>query len=676
MCCINLSWEDPVTGELQDNTFHVPVVIGRDLASVLSDHDRKEFSKAVFDSREVSRFHALIDKTENGLVIEDRSTNGTIVNGQRVTRSKKLLANGDTIQIGPYTIRITQPLKESEKAQAVLDHGQTLMVNIGDPPQSVPALVPESRLLFNPETDLLYPGSANQILDQALPPSFNGELVSIDNLKTSIRPSDYEEKDFVSIGGGIGSFAFVDTLRIAGVGSDRIRVIGRGDPQPYSRYRRICQNSQIPDYERLRSGSDSCPDNIWAFPSYAMREAWREFFVKGRANRALKIFWKVFAEPALADTYTPRSKDVFAAMEREANRIGWYSMWQPGNVIAIRKTKDDRYVIVYRDPKGDEKIHKILVASHIHLSTGYTNVRFLDDLQAYRRKTGDTRSVVNAYEDHEHIYEHLRQKGGTVILRGEGIVASRIIQRIYEIRSVNAQVKVIHLVRSEKTKAHQHKQARRYRENGWEFQPFNWPKGTWGGDMRSLLEAASPIERSQLLRDWGGTTTASRQDWRHIINTGIQELWYERQIGIVQQIEQNQQGRLLISIQRRNFEGQEVLKADFIVDATGLIAKPKEDPLLGDLVRFYRLPLNPLDGLDVENNFELKKMRNGRGRFYVVGIMTLGGPYAPVDTFLGLQYAAHRIVTSLAQLRVRGVHYIDGLRSLIQWMKWVANQAP
>ncbi len=41
-------------------------------------------------------------------------------------------------------------------------------------------------------------------------------------------------------------------------------------------------------------------------------------------------------------------------------------------------------------------------------------------------------------------------------------------------------------------------------------------------------------------------------------------------------------------------------------------------------------------------------MSNGPGRVYASGVMTLGGPNAAVDSFLGLQYAALRSVEDLA----------------------------
>ena len=78
-----------------------------------------------------------------------------------------------------------------------------------------------------------------------------------------------------SVGGGIGSFVFTDYLRVAGVPAANIRVLSTLD-QPWQTYQYLTQVSQIPAQERLRSDSASTPGCIWGFPSYGVREAWRE----------------------------------------------------------------------------------------------------------------------------------------------------------------------------------------------------------------------------------------------------------------------------------------------------------------------------------------------------------------------------------------------------------------
>ena len=57
---------------------------------------------------------------------------------------------------------------------------------------------------------------------------------------------------------------------------------------------------------------------------------------------------------------------------------------------------------------------------------------------------------------------------------------------------------------------------------------------------------------------------------------------------------------------------------------------------------------------------------------YAVGTMTLGGYFAGVDTFLGLQYSALRIMDDLAK---RGfVKKMGPFRSTAQWWRWARHK--
>jgi len=196
-----------------------------------------------------------------------------------------------------------------------------------------------------------------------------------------------------------------------------------------------------------------------------------------------------------------------------------------------------------------------------------------------------------------------------------------------------------------------------------------------------VLEKAPAELMPQLLTDWGGTTTASRSDWRRIVQEGLSQGWYQITFGEVERVERDSRNRTVTYIREKELKGQIQLEADFIIDATGLDAKVKTSPLLEDLVVQYNLPLNGLGRLSVQKDFEVFSMRNasgskGDGRMYAAGAITLGGHYAPVDSFLGLQYAGLRSVESLAKAKAPGVRKLSVVRSLVQWLKWIFNQSP
>lgn len=54
------------------------------------------------------------------------------------------------------------------------------------------------------------------------------------------------------------------------------------------------------------------------------------------------------------------------------------------------------------------------------------------------------------------------------------------MDRLYLAHKVNPAIKVIHLNR-EPRRGNKFRLTQREVENDWEFQPYNWPKGTWGG---------------------------------------------------------------------------------------------------------------------------------------------------------------------------------------------------
>ena len=673
---IQLTWDDPITEEQQQHHFETPIAIGRELAHLPTiDHDRPVSQLVLLDANhKISRFHAWIAFEQDQLTVEDRSSNGCVLNGEKFKGQKRPLQSGDVLRVGSYDMVVTmvQPLTSPTIVEPKFSTIVTPPTNIAAAAQvSAP---PPSTIIFDPETDVLKtevrPLAPTR---SSFPPPnlFAAEQVSISALHASGYP--IEETDYAAIGGGMGSFVWVDTLRIAGVKPEQVAVLSIQD-KPYKRYETLLRNCQIPRYKRIRSGSDSCPDNIWGWPGYALRDACRSI-ATGQLGAAFGFLWQVFAEP-IVDTYTPRARDVFDSMDREAERISWEQMWRYASVRSIRKTEDGRYVIAYSAtrPPGAPN-YRFLITRYVHLCTGYPALKLLPDLQHYRETTQDLKSVVQGYEPHDHIFESLEKHGGTLLVRGFGIVGSQILDRVYEARKQNPNITLVHLTRAPK-KGNQFGVARRYVENQWEFQPFNWPKATWGGDMRSQLEASDPLKRRELLEAWGGTTTASRDRWRKIVKQGIQDGWYVLKFGQVDKVECNPNGKPITFVKNREYQGYDKIEADFVIDCTGLVSNPRDNPLLNDLITHYNLDLNPQGRLHVENSFEVKKMRNDRARMYAAGIITLGGPYAPVDTFLGLQYAAHRSTESLAQFRAPNVYYIEGGRSLWQWFKWATNQTP
>jgi hypothetical protein len=477
------------------------------------------------------------------------------------------------------------------------------------------------------------------------------------------------DSPLVTIGGGIGSFILADFLRIAGLPTSAIRSLGTS-AVPWETYEYLTRVSQISRGERLRSDSGSTPDNIWGFPSYALREAFEE---KGLSNKIAPLF-QVGTEPILTDYYTPRAGQVFASMEKEAARISWRNMHVRGLVRVVRKRVGGGYFSILTPPDVTSPTKRIAYRStHVHIAVGYPGLRFLPDLQEYRQKYSDFSRVVNAYEPHEHVYEELVRHPATVVVRGGGIVASRVLQRLIDdINSKGAQTTILHLFRTYVDSSHgPNIFMRRKGANGWAYQGFNWPKGGWGGQIKSAVEKAEGDDRKRFYQVMGGTNTPRRKLWLDQLADGRAKGYYKTFIGEVQDVTPGPHNQIITRIQSK--EGILELPASYIIDGTGLEADISEHRLLNDLLLHSGVGRNVMGRLDVERSFEIRGMRSDPGRAYASGTATLGGYYLGVDSFLGLQYAALRITDDLA-----GVGFckrIGPIRSISHWWKWARGKA-
>jgi hypothetical protein len=470
---------------------------------------------------------------------------------------------------------------------------------------------------------------------------------------------------FVSVGGGIGSFVTVDYLRIAGVSTDRMAILSNLD-FPWQTYEYLTRVSQIPRPERIRSDSASRPDNIWGFPSYALAEA--------VGDKTLAPLWQVLIEPIWADYYTPKAGRVFAGLEREAKRIDFAKMLVKGQVRMVRKRQGGGYFIILTPMAGSTQTKRLAYrAQFVHLAVGYPGLRFLPELQGFRTAHQDFHHVVSAYEEHEHIYEAAKVKNLVVMLRGGGIVASRVLQRLMDDREKHGlNTEIVHLFRTYVAGSHgPHAWSRRKGGHGFAYQGFNYPKSVWGGQLKSEMRKLEGQQRADKYKQMGGTNTPFRRRWQAQMKTGRDSGWYRTMSGTVEEMRLDQ-GMIVSCV--KTSDGMTEVAADFVIDCTGLEADIAEHRVLADLLAHSGVGRNPVGRLDVERTFELRGAESGPGVMYASGATTLGGYFPGVDTFLGLQVAAQEIADDLAR---RGFcRRIGPLRSIRQWLRWARNKQP
>jgi hypothetical protein len=470
---------------------------------------------------------------------------------------------------------------------------------------------------------------------------------------------------FVTVGGGMGSFVTVDYLRVAGVPLDQMRVLSDID-FPWQTYEYLTRVSQIPRPERIRSDSASRPDNLWGFPSYAVAEAIRD--------KTLAPLWQVLVEPIWADYYTPRAGMVFEGLERESKRISYSDMLVKGQVRMVRRRQGGGYFTILTPPDAKPARRVAFRSQFVHLAVGYPGLKFLPELQAFRTENQDFYHVVSAYEDHEHVYDRLRVKPGVVLIRGGGIVSSRVLQRLMDDRAkYHLSTEIVHLFRTYVSGSHGPNQwMRRKGGNGFAYQGFNYPKSVWGGQLKAKMRRLEGEQRATEYKLMGGTNTPWRRRWQQQMNQGRAEGWYRVMAGTVEEMKVRDDGMVISMV--KTGQGPAEIAADFVIDCTGLEADISEHRVLADLLEHSGAGRNPVGRLDVERTFELRGTDSTPGVIYASGAGTLGGYFPGVDTFLGLQIAAQEITDDLAR---RGFcRKIGPGRSVQQWLRWATNRQP
>lgn len=475
---------------------------------------------------------------------------------------------------------------------------------------------------------------------------------------------------FVSVGGGMGSFAMIDVLRIAGVPADRVKVLTVLS-KPWENYAYLTGVSQLPPHFRIRSDASSMPDNLWGFPSYAALRAFRARNVK----EFIAPLWNVLTENVLTDYWTPLAGEVFAGLQREADRVGYWGSVAKGQARLVRRRAGGGYFTLLTT-QGAHKQRILYRSQHVHLAVGYPSIRFLPEMQEFRQRYGNTGRFVNAYEPHEQAYlDVVHRGGGTVVVRGGGIAASAVLHRLLNDQEEHGtRTRIIHLLRTYVDGSQGPSPFKRRRGgHGFAHQGFNWPKAAWGGQLKVRLEKLEGEQRREMWDLMKGSTTPWRKGWQRQLARARADGSYRAVGGTVERVEPAGEG--LGVLYRDNDTGSvRRLDADYLIDATGLVGDLKDHRLLNDLVEVGGAARNLWGRLDVTPGFEVRSCRSGDGRLFAAGAATEGAYYAPADSLLGLQYAALRAADQLADLGF--CERIGTGRSISQWLRWMRNVAP
>ncbi|MCA9385656.1 hypothetical protein KC717_03335, partial [Candidatus Dojkabacteria bacterium] len=434
---------------------------------------------------------------------------------------------------------------------------------------------------------------------------------------------------------------------------------------PYETFKQRCENSHIDKDTRLRSDAGATPDNIWGVPSYAVRESWSNL-KRLKLGGFFSPLFKVFTESYISEPFTPKSGQVFESITHEAKRIGWNSMLFEGMAQTIHPLENGGYEIQVLQNKRKFKIQ----CEYLHLGIGYSKLNKTDEQLSFEKHHPNLDIYKNVYEDHSHILNHLKHNGGTIIIRGRGIAASMLLQKLYELCMQRDDIRILHLLRHH-THPSMINNKERSLEHEWEYQHYNFPKSCFGGEYKINLEGMPGHE--SYIPILGGTTSADRTSWKHIVEEGLDKGFYSYVVGSVQSFSYKNQ-RVSIEITQDN-DISCMVSADFMIDATGLSRNLRTNELFEELINTNHVSLTRFDTLQTNSSFCVLNPNGKDINLFASGVVALGNTFAPVDSFSGMTYAGLKITEFLCT-KLERPHNLSGLGSLLEWSNWILHKPP
>ena len=247
---------------------------------------------------------------------------------------------------------------------------------------------------------------------------------------------------------------------------------------------------------------------------------------------------------------------------------------------------------------------------YVHIAVGYPGLKLLPDLQRTASTTATPSKVVNAYEPHEHVYEQLAPRPGTVMIRGGGIVASRVLQRLIDDRdSYGLQTQIVHVFRTYITGAHgpEHLHAPHAAATAGPTRASTIRSPSGAASSRRRCARLEGEERAEAYKADGRHQHArSASCWQEQLGAGGREGWYRAMTGEVTELRPGRtaraSSRTLQHRRTRACRRGRSIYADFVIDCTGLEADIREHRVLADLLDHGGAGRNPVGRLDVERN--------------------------------------------------------------------------
>ncbi len=457
-----------------------------------------------------------------------------------------------------------------------------------------------------------------------------------------------------TIGGGLGSFALVDRLRIAGVAAEEIAVLG-SRTSPGAAFLERCTALGMTDESRLRGESSARIDNLWGFPGYSSREA--------RQARSLRPLVQQLLEGVAGEGSGPTVGTVRAALDKEARRIGWHRMTSGIPADYLFKRTDGGYFVICRKKGGLVAIR----CDHVHLALGAPGARSTPEVEAFRSAFPASTRLTTAYDDNAAVLRQLANRGASVVVRGSGPAAVQLLEQLAAGRVRHGRdLHIWHVLRSWPDGT-----SGRPETLGFRHQALDFPRSAYSGALRDELRRADEEERLAAIERLGASTTPRRAAVDTLLDEARAAGWYDAVVGEAESFSDDG-SRIKTQVLLQNGERM-TIDADHVFDATGLEPGATHHPLIADLLAFSPVATNRLGGLRTAADWTVEGGDSGDGHLFASGRTARGGHYGPVDSFLGLQQAALSIADTLADAGFG--ERLGPLRSARGWLQWIGGKS-
>lgn len=456
-----------------------------------------------------------------------------------------------------------------------------------------------------------------------------------------------------TIGGGLGSFALVDRLRIAGLPADDIAVIS-AHQAPGAAFFARCTALGLDDDSRLRSESAARIDNLWGFPGYAGHEA--------RRTRSPRPLLDLLLEGA-SGGYRPSVGLVRDSLDREAARIGWHDMTTGAPADYLFKRDGGGYFAISHDSGQLTAIH----CDHVHVALGAPGARVTPEVAAYRAEFPDSTRLTTAYDDNDAALGTLAKRGGDVIVRGAGEAALLLLERLVAARARHGRdLHIWHVTRSWPDGS-----AGGRGPLGFRHQALDFPRSAYAGSLRDELAALDDDDRAETIEQLAAPSVRPRHRGPDPLEVARDEGWYDAVVGEVETLSEKD-GRISAAVRLQNGKRMSVT-GDHFFDAVGLETDAGAHPLVADLLAFSPVSTHRLGGLRVDERWVVEGGGSGDGLMFATGATARGAHLGPADSFLGLQQAALAIADTLAEAGVGAP--LTPLRSARGWFHWIGGRS-